>query len=266
VPTLYKSILSEGQSIWSSTAKAISDQVLMNRDVILERLNFQKEHGRLGETNGKFDEQIKRAQDEVLWEIVGILVFAIARAAEPRIGEIIATLKWIKKHPSATQDYTLPGFAEWFLALYYQRADEDAGTYFPDVMGFMPPDFHGSIQMPSEKSIVKAASAATDDLSQGRRAGRPPSEAIRIVAGGLRGIYLRYNDKITRCSETSRRDGEFIQVEAGPFFDFVSTVIVPLQNPLRERRLPPVTAESIVHQGRYPISPIKARFHSRTWP
>ncbi len=261
MPTLYKPILTEADSIWSTPAEAISDWVSANRDVILARLNFDEEHGRLGEADGKFDEQIKRAQDEVLGEISGVLALGAAQAAEPKTGVTIATLERIKKHPSAAQDYTLPGFAEWLLASHYQRGDEDTGTYFPDVMGFVPNDFHGTIQIPREESILKAASAAIDDLSQGRRAGRPSSEATRIVGEGLRGIYLRYNDKITRRSETSCRHGDYIQVEAGPFFDFVSAAIVPLQNLLRERRLPRVTAASIVRQSRYPISPIKVRFH-----
>src|ERR1039458_4286091 len=135
--TLSKPILREAESVWSTPAKAISDQVFKNRDEILERLNFHEEHGRLGEAEGKFDEQIKRAQDDVLGEIVGILVFAFARGAQPQPGVVIATLKWIKKHPSAAQDNALPGFAEWLLAPHYQRGDEDTGTYFPDVMGFV---------------------------------------------------------------------------------------------------------------------------------
>jgi hypothetical protein len=249
MPTLYKPILTEGESVWSTPAKAISDHVFENRCYILERLNFHEEHGRLGEADGKFDQQIKRSEDEVLAEISGILAFAAARAAEPKTGVIIASLEWIEKHPSAAQGHALPGFAEWLLAPHYQRGDEDAGTYFPDVIGFVPNDFHDAIQIPGEQNIVNAASAAINSLNRGRRAGRPSSEANRIVAEGLRDIFLRYNDKITRRSETSWRDEEFIQVEAGPFFDFVSAAIAPLQNLLRERRLPPVTAESIVRQG-----------------
>lgn len=262
MPTLYRPILTEAESVWSSPAKAISDEVFKNRAEILERLNFHEEHGRLGEADGKFDEQIKRAQDEVLGEISGILTFAAARAAEPQIGVVIATIRWIEKHPSAAQDYALPGFAEWSLAPHYQRGDENRGTYFADVMGFVPNDFHGTIQIPIEQSIVKAASLAIDDLNRFRPVGRPSSEANRILAEGLRGIFLRYNDKITRRSETSSRDGEFIQVEAGSFFDFIDAVIAPLRNFCHERRLPLVTAESIVRHGRYPISTINVRFRS----
>src|SRR5258705_1882910 len=155
MPTLYKPILTEADSIWSTPAEAISDWVSANRDVILARLNFDEEHGRLGEADGKFDEQIKRAQDEVLGEISGVLALGAAQAAEPKTGVTIATLERIKKHPSAAQDYTLPGFAEWLLASHYQRGDEDTGTYFPDVMGFVPNDFHAQSKFPARRASSK---------------------------------------------------------------------------------------------------------------
>jgi hypothetical protein len=261
LPTLYKPIVTEGESVWSIPAKVIAHYLSKNPGQVLDRLNFYEEHGRPGEAGGKFDEQIKRAQDEVLAEIVGVLTFAFARAAEPPRGVKIASLKWIEKHPSAAQDYALPGFAEWSLARNYQRADEDMGTYFPDVVGFVPNDFQGTIHVPAEESIVKAASAAIYDLEQGRQAGRPSSEACRILSEGLRPIFLRYNDKITRRSEiSSRGDGNYFQVEAGPFFDFVSAAIVPLQIALGERGLKLLKVSSIVRQGRYPNSSITGRF------
>jgi hypothetical protein len=258
--TKYKPVTSEPESVLSTLAKIISDLVPEHRSSILESLNFYAEHGRPGEMGGKFDVQIKRAEDEVLEEIAGILTFAFARAVEAPIGVVIATLERIKKHPSAAQNYALPGFAEWLLAAHYQRADEEKGTYYPDIMGFAPNGSPATMQIPTEDSIIKAASAALEGL--GRRPGRPSSEATRIVSKGLREIFLRYNVKIARRSEISSRHGELVQVEAGPFFGFVSAAIVPLQNILRERRLPPLIVESIVRLGRYPIYPITVRFHS----
>ena len=246
MPTKYKPVINEPESVWSTPAKTILDQVLESRRDILEPLNFYLEHGRPGEADGKFDTQIRHAEDEVLAEIAGILAFAAARAARPRSGVVIATLEWIAKQPSAARDYTLPGFAEWLLVPHYQRADEDRGVYFPDVMGFVPNGFHDTIQIPAEDSIIKAASAAIDALGPATRAGRPSSEANSIVGEGLGQIFLRYNEKITRRSELSSRGGKLVQVERGPFLDFASAVIVPLQNFLHSRCLPPVTAESIV--------------------
>jgi hypothetical protein len=246
VPTKHKPLISEPESVWSTPATIMSDRTRENRRAILEPLNFYREHGRPGDSNGKFDTQIRRAEDELLAEITGILTLAAASAAEPRTGVHISTLEWIKKHPSAAQDYALPGFAEWSLVPYYQRADEDKGTYFPDVMGFVPNNFRHPIQIPTEGSIIKAASAAIDALRRARRAGRPSSTANPVVSDGLREIFLRYNEKITRHSVTGWRDKKFVQFEAGPFLDFVKAAILPLNRFLIERRLPPVTAESIV--------------------
>jgi hypothetical protein len=258
--TKYKPIINEPESVWSAPAKALLGNALEQRGNILETLNFYEEHGHLGGMDGKFDDRITCAAGELLAELAGILTLALARAAEAPTGVAIATLEWVKKNPSAAQGYTLPGFAEGLLAAHYQRNDEDKATYYPDIMGFVPNGFHDTIQIPAEESIINAASAAIDALSSVRRAGRPSSEATRILGEGLREMFLRFNTKITRRSETSSRHGELVQVEAGPFFDFVSAAIVPLQDLLRERGLPPVTAESIVRLGRYPISPITARF------
>jgi len=256
VPTLYKPILSEPESVWANPAKTILDEILANGPEILESLNFYEEHGRPGETEGKFDEQIVRSGNEVLSEMAGILIFAAAQAAEPKAGVKIATLERIRKNPSSAQDRTLPGFAEWILADHYKRDQEDNGTYFPDIVGFVPNGFDGTIETPDEESIIQAASAAIEYLNGNRSTGRPVSEAIRIVSEGLRSIFLRYNEKITRHSEITSRDGRFLQMESGPFFEFVCTVVLPLQNFLVGRNLKQIAASSIVHNGRYPVSSI----------
>ena len=49
------------------------------------------------------------------------------------------------------------------------------------------------------------------------------------LAFGLRRIFLRFNDRITRKAVwSSRGDGDYFQQEAGPFFAFVEEVIRPL--------------------------------------
>jgi hypothetical protein len=260
MPTLYKPILNEPESVWSLPARIISVQVLEKGAEILEALSFYEAHGRVGEWDGKFDSQIRRAEVEVLEELSGVLTFAADRAAAPRIGEEIATLEWIKKYPSLVKGSAVPSFAEWRLVGHYQRGDEAKGTNFPDIMGFLPSGFRNGVQVPEENRIFAAACAAIDELSEYRSPGRPSSEATNILAEGLRSIFSRYNAKITRCSVTSWRNGKFVQVEAGAFFDFVSVAIVPLQNVLRERKLAPVTPESIVRLGRYPISSISTHF------
>ena len=186
--TKSKPIINEPETVWSTPAKAILKKVLEQRSNILETLNFHAEYGRLGDMDGKFDDRITCAADEVLAEIAGFITLALARAAEAPTGVAIATLEWVKKNPSAAQGYTLPGFAEWLLAAHYQRNDEDKATYYPDIMGFVPNRFHDTIQIPAKESIINAASAAIDALSSVRRAGRPSSEATRILGRPARDV------------------------------------------------------------------------------
>src|SRR5437588_13106967 len=110
MPTLYKPIVGEVESVWSGPADAILVQVLENRTAILERLNFHEEHGRRGAADGRFDKQLEKAENELLAEVAGVLTFAAAQAAEPKAGVAIATLEWIRKHPSSVQHRSLPGF------------------------------------------------------------------------------------------------------------------------------------------------------------
>ena len=263
MPTLYKPVTGEVESVWSGPAEAILVQVFENRAAILETLNFHEEHGRLGDADGRFDEKLLKAEDELLAEIAGVLTFAAAQAAEPKPGVAIATLEWIRKHPSAAQDRSLPGFAEWLIADHYQRDDEQKGTYFPDIMGFKPNGFDAEMAIPDEAAIIKAATAAIDELNAERSAGRPTSEAVRTVAEGLRSIFLRFNEKTTRRSEQTSKDGRLKQTEGGPFFEFVRAAILALQNILVDRNLRELSINSIVHNGRYPISSISPRFFSR---
>ena len=256
MPTLYKPIVSDSGGVWSSPeARAISDAVQESSAKILAALNFYEEHGRLGDADGKFDDQITKAANEVLAEVAGILTFAAAQAAEPKVGTAVATLEWIRKHPSSAQDRTLPGFAEWLLADHYQRDGEEKGAHFQDIMGFRPGGFFGEMKVPDEAAIVNAATAAIEDLETTRSTGRPASAAIPIVADGLRPIFLRYNEKITRHSELTSNDSRLLQTEGGPFFEFIRAAVLPLQTFLTDQDLSNIAASSIVRRAATQIPP-----------
>jgi hypothetical protein len=260
MPTKYKPIISEPESVWSEPAIIIKAKVLENREVILERLNFYDEHGRVGDFEGKFDEQIARFETEVLDEVAGILTLPAAEAVYPTPGVILATLEWVKKNPSAAQDHTLPGIAEWMLAPHYQRAGEAPGTYFADILGFLPNNFQDALNIPEQTSVVKAASAAIDGLLPGHTAGRPVSRINAVLGPKLRPLYLRYNPKITRHSVITWKGWHYTQMEAGSYLDFVRAVTLPLDQLVLERGLQRVSPEVIARLGRYPIDSIKARF------
>lgn len=149
---MYKPIVTEPESVWSTAAKTVSAQVFENRTSILEALNFHKEHGRPEDMDGKFAPQITHDENEALSEIAGLLTLAAAQAAKPRVGVMIATLGWIQKHPSAAQDRTLPGFAERLLAHHYRRADETKATHFPDILGFAPEGIEDTVQLPTKEA------------------------------------------------------------------------------------------------------------------
>jgi hypothetical protein len=257
VPTLYKPVSSDPESLWSVVAVAISAEVDKHRPSILDALNFDEEYGRIGHHGGKFDAQIKRAQDEVLEEIKGVLTYAAVRAAKPSVGQIIATLEESRRKPSAVQDPNVPGFVQWHVADRYQVGEEPKGTLFPHIMGFSPDGYPHSVEIPHQESVVEAVSAAIADLKQNRVPGRSRSEVTRIVASGLRSIYLCFNSHVARRYETSSLgDGQLIQIETGQFSQFVRAVLDPLAALLDERGLKKKFAvSSIARMARYPDPP-----------
>ena len=67
-------------------------------------------------------------------------------------------------------------------------------------------------------------------------------------------LFLRYNDDATRHSIAS--DGEFAQVEAGPYFDFCKTVLASLNEffaslPLAYE-VKPISAAQVMRERRIP--------------
>ena len=192
----------------------------------------------MGEWEGRFDEQIVEAQREVIEEISSILVSGAGLSARPSSGEIIATLKFARRNPSAAQNYELPGFVQRHLAAHYQREREDKATYYPDIIDVLPIGFDGNKIVPATESIVNAASAAIVVLEDKQTRGRPSSRATHELAPRLREVFLRYNEKVSRHSEwTSLGNGKLFQTESGPFFEFLAAVIAPLNSFLREHDL-----------------------------
>jgi hypothetical protein len=78
------------------------------------------------------------------------------------------------------------------------------------------------------EQIRSAASTAIAKLKLEASVGRRPDKAVEHLALKLKEIFLRYNDTITRHSAKSSRNGSYIQIEAGPFVEFVEEVLAPL--------------------------------------
>jgi hypothetical protein len=103
---------------------------------------------------------------------------------------------------------------------------------------------------PTEDIVAAAADRALNRNQENRSAGRPEHPAQWELAARLGPIFrasgqpiLRHREKVVR-----REHGEEVQTyaEGGPFFDFLDLILTPLRKFLQERRLAPVTVESIV--------------------
>lgn len=213
-------------------------------------LSFYKEHGRIGDWDGKFDEQIRKNITLLIDEIAAVLATAFMHSAQMPTGVLIATLKNVQKQPSLAISKNLPGAVDRALAGHYQRNKEKPGTFWPDAMYIRPVGFNGVMRRPTGRRLAKAAALATHQLLKRRHKGRPKKHVSELLAYNLRAIFSRSGRRVTLISEYDdllRR-----QIERGDFLDFVNQVLPPLQALLTRYRLPPVSANTI---ARLAISP-----------
>jgi hypothetical protein len=168
----------------------------------------------------------KSAAAELISEITGLLATALTirlDAGYKAPSKVIATLKAIIKNPKlALRDMTEPE-ARGALAAAYHRDNEPPGTYWFDIYG------EGGFE-PDEKRIRMAAEKAIEVLQTQAAPGRPVAYDIQYLLPRLRGIFLRFNDKIARKSVLSSHGrGDFYQREDGAFFAFVEEVLAPIR-------------------------------------
>ena len=67
-----------------------------------------------------------------------------------------------------------------------------------------------------------------------RSVGRPPDQMIPHLATALLDCYLRFHNSAGRQSVLTSIDGKLTQMEAGPFFQYLKTVLAPLNRYLVE--------------------------------
>jgi hypothetical protein len=104
--------------------------------------------------------------------------------------------------------------------------------------------------MPTEENIAKAAEAACRRIKDAQSTGRPSNAANWILAEGLSKIFRQSGHSIARRRAPLRMVGEkVVYTELGLFHDFVTLVVPPLQDFLREHGLPPVTIDSVVRMA-----------------
>jgi hypothetical protein len=190
--------------------------------VVLERVGFYNEFGYPGEET--YTGSIEGI--ELIRELAGILT----RAAVIRVDagfkaarKVIATLEAIVDDPGLLFLETTEPEARGVVAAAYQRADEPPGTCWTDV------DICDEENEVILDRIRMAANCGILTLQAQAKSGRSVEWDIQYLAGRLREIFLRFNDRITRKSvQSSRGDGDYFQKEEGRFFLFLEAVLAPL--------------------------------------
>ena len=245
MPTLSKPQLIERESPWRRESDRIQRELCRKGVPILAMLNYYAERD-LPVPEADHLEALVQDEETEIGRIAGALTFAAAASEELADAVVIATLKEVSRNPSLLRLGRLPPAVEWDIACNYQRSDEKPGTHWRDVWGDQPAIFEGQVEVPTDANIKKAALAAIARIQSTRKRGRRPNAANQMLADRLGEIFRQSGQRITRHRHPEMRHGKLVFVESGPFYDFLSLVLPPLQAYLRERGLAPVTIDTIV--------------------
>jgi hypothetical protein len=218
MPTIQRPQLDHASFPWHEQSDSFHKELEKQKAKILERSGFNREFGNPGDPPGINEEQEGAA---FLLELSGILSQAAAIKMDggyKPANKIIATLKSIKRNPSLILKGGVEPEALSMVASNYQRGAEDPGTSWFDV------DRSDDLPFPDPQRVSKAASVAIGKLTA--RRGQPPNVMVDFLGDRLLGCYLRFN--VTAGRHSVAADGDRAQAEAGPFLEFLSSVIAPL--------------------------------------
>lgn len=186
-------------------------------------------------------------EEAELRPVVSALALAAVPSEEMKPGPLVSTLARVHKTPELFHDGALPAAVLWELAQDFQRGSEAPGTFSMDIWGSEQTAVPYRLVSPSNEAIAAAAARAQKRNQQTRSRGRPEHPAHQELAKRLAPIFSRTEKAIMRKrSIVGCKDGSCRYVEEGPFFSFLELVLPPLREFLRERRLAPLTTESIV--------------------
>jgi hypothetical protein len=218
MPTIQKPQLDHASFPWHEQSDRFFAELLAQRAQILERSGFTKEFGDPTDHPSVNEEQEGTA---FIAELSGVLSQAAAikmDAGYKPTNKVIATLKAIKKDPSIVLRGGVEPEALAMVASSYQRGDEKQGTFWFDV------DRPDGVPSPDPQRVSKAASVAIDTLPA--RRGQSRNVMLDFLGDRLLECYLRFN--LTAGRRSIAADSDRAQAEAGPFLDFLFSVIVPL--------------------------------------
>ena len=214
---------------WFYQSNRFLNELLAKEIPILERLGFYKEFGALDDPT--FSGHIESIN--LMNEMSGILSVAATIRMDAGFKaphQLIATLKAIEKDPWLIITHSIEPEALGAIARHYQRGQEAPGTFWFDI------DRAGNTPLPNPDQVRAAASNAIASLRLDASPGRRTDRALEFLALRSREMFLRFNDRITRHSVESRRETEVagkretkeVQLEAGPFIEFLELVLEPL--------------------------------------
>jgi hypothetical protein len=245
MPTLAKPELIERESPWLEEFDRFYQELCLNNVRILESLGYYEENDLPVPKLDQAGELSEEEEEEIKPIARALTVAADASQVLPR-AVLIATLKRVSKDPSLLRGGELPAQVEWAIARSYQRSDEKPGTHWYDVWHGKVAFPKGKVEVPTDHNIAKGALAALGLVQSAKMRGRPPNLANQILADELGHIFRRSGQRIVRRRIRIKRHGKTAFIEGGPFYDFLGLVLTPLQKYLHERKLSPVTIDSIV--------------------
>jgi hypothetical protein len=227
--TRYKRQLNHVGFDWLRQSNRFLTDLLALEIQILERLGFYKEFGSLDDP--AFSGHIESIN--LINEISGILSVAATIRMDAGFKaphQLIATIKAIEKDPSLIITHSIEPEALGTIGRHFQRGQEAPGTFWFDI------DRAGNTPLPNPDQVRAASSNAIASLRLGASPGRRPDKAMEFLALKFREMFLCFNDRITRHSvESSRetkvagnRETKEVQLEAGPFIEFLELVLEPL--------------------------------------
>ena len=220
MPTIHNPQLDHASFPWHEQSNHFYNELEAQRLQILERSGFNKEFGDPADAPSSNTE---KQGNEFIRELTGILSLAATikmDAGYKSANKLIATLKSIEKDPSLILAGGVEPEALARVAWSYQRGEEEPGTFWFDV------DRPDETPLPDPRRVSKAASVVIRNLEEAAHSGRPRDVMLNYLADSLLTCFLRFNETATRHSIAS--DGDRAQAEAGPFLDFLTVTIAPL--------------------------------------
>jgi hypothetical protein len=221
MPTIQKPQLEHVSFSWHEQSELFHTELKAQRAKILELSGFDREFGGPGNPPGIGQEQEAAA---FILELTGILSLAAAIKMDggyKPANKVIATLRSVKEDPSLIFKGGVEPEALSMVAANYQRGEEKPGTFWFDVD--QPGD---DLRRPDPQHVSQAASVAIESLRSMAHAGRPHDVMLDLLGDRLLLCYRRFN--VTAGRHSVAADSDRAQAEDGPFFQFLSLVIGPL--------------------------------------